>query len=133
MNGFIVPVANRPGEMARVTAELAAKDINIQIYCFGAGDQAALGFIPNNEEATRQALGSAGIAYQECPVLTIRIEDKPGQAAGTSRRLADAGVNIVMWLPVDTRRESFTVAVGVDKLEAAQKVLDGQLIAWSYD
>ncbi len=132
MNGFIVPVENRPGEIARVTEPLAARGINILVCCLVADDQAALGLVANDEEASRSTLRDAGIAYREIPVITVRMEDKPGQAANTSRRLADASVNIELWLPVDTSQDNFTVALGVDNVEAARKALSEQLTTWTY-
>ena len=49
-----------------------------------------------------------------------------------SRRLANGGVNIEVWLPVDTSPETFTVAVGVDTLDAAKQAVGNQLTTWSY-
>ncbi len=86
----------------------------------------------NDEEASRLTLRDAGIAYREIPVITVRMEDKPGQTASTSRRLADARVNIELWLPVDTSQDNFIVALGVDNVEAAQEVLSEQLTTWTY-
>ena len=132
MNGFIAQLESRPGEMARLTEALSAQGVNVLAYAIGAGDQAAIGFVVNDEETTRSTLGNAGITYRELPVLTVRMEDKPGQAASTSRRLADAGVNIEMWLPVDTSQANFTVALCVDNIEAAQEALGEQITEWSY-
>ena len=132
MNGFIAQLENRAGEMARFTEALSAQGVNVLAYAIGAGDQAPIGFVVNDEETTRSTLGNAGIAYRELPLLTVRMGDKPGQAASISRRLADAGVNIEMWLPVDTNQANFTVALCVDNIEAAQEALGEQITEWSY-
>ena len=86
----------------------------------------------NDEEATRSTLDNAGIGYREIPIFTVRMEDKPGQAASTSRRLTDAGVNIEFWLPVDTSPTNFIVALGVDNLEAARNAVSEQITDWTY-
>ena len=65
-------------------------------------------------------------------MIFVAMEDKPGQTAATSRKLADAGVNIEFWLPVDTSTGTFTVAIGVDRTDAAELALSSQLTAWSY-
>ena len=132
MNGFITQLENRPGEMARLMEALSAQGVNVLIYAVSTGDQAAVGFVVNDEEATRSILRDAGVGYREIPVFTVRMEDKPGQAASTSRRLADAGVNIEFWLPVDTSQSNFTVALGVDNVEAAQETLSEQITRWNY-
>ena len=132
MNGFIVQLENRPGEMARFTEALSARGVNVLVYAVGAGEQASLGFVVNDEETTRSTLDNAGIGYREIPIFTVRMEDKPGQAASTSRRLTDAGVNIEFWLPVDTSPTNFIVALGVDNLEAARNAVSEQITDWTY-
>ena len=91
MNAFIFQLPNRPGELARVTEALAARRINLLVYDLGPGDEAGIAFVASDEETTRSTLGELGVVFREIPVLTVRMEDKPGQAASTSRRLADAG------------------------------------------
>ncbi len=128
MNAFVFDLPNRPGEMARVTEALAARGINILIYDLGL----ALGVVASDEEAARSTFHDLGVAIREVPVVTVRMEDRPGQAASISRRLADAGVNIEIWLPVDTSPQSFIVALGVDDIEAAREAVREQITEWSY-
>ena len=132
MNGFIVGAKNRPGEMARLTEALAARGVNILVYALGLNADFAIGLVASDEEDARSELNDLGVSFREVSLIFVRMEDKPGQSAATSRKLADAGVNIEFWLPVDTAADSFTVAVGVDQLEAARKVLDQQLTTWHY-
>ncbi|MGH2580662.1 MAG: hypothetical protein ACRDGP_07420 [Actinomycetota bacterium] len=53
MNAFIVDLENRPGEMARVTEKLAARNINILVYGVGLGERFGLPFVCNDEEGAR--------------------------------------------------------------------------------
>ena len=132
MNGFIVEAKNRPGEMARLTGALAGRGVNLLVYALGLDGDFAVGLVVSDEEATRSTLNDLGVSFRELPLIFVRMEDKPGQSAATSRKLADAGVNIEFWLPVDTTADAFTVALGVDQVEAARNVLDQQLTTWSY-
>ncbi len=61
MNGFIVQLENRPGEMARFTEALSTQGVNVLVFAVGAGEQAALGFVVNDEETARSTLDNAGI------------------------------------------------------------------------
>jgi hypothetical protein len=133
VNAFVFQLPNRPGELAKVTEALAARGINLLVYDLGPGDQAGIALVTSDEEATGSTLGDLGVAFRETPVLTVRMEDKPGQAASTSRRLADAGVNIELWLPVDTSPDNFVVALGVDNTATARKAVSEQLTGWKYD
>ena len=132
MNGFVVELQDRPGEVARVTGALAARGVNILVYGIGTGAWSTIGFVASDEDGARSALDQAGVTYREVPVVTVRMQDRPGQAAAVTRRLADAGVNLSLWLPVETAEVSFTVAVGVDRPEAARRALADQLAGWTY-
>ncbi len=114
--------------MARVTEALAARGIKILIYDLGL----VLGVVVSDEGATRSTFDDLGVAFREVPIVTVRMEDRAGQAASISRRLADAGVNIEIWLPVDTSPQSFIVALGVDDIEAAREAIGEQITEWSY-
>jgi hypothetical protein len=132
MNAFIVDVENRPGTMAEVTETVASKGVNILPLTVGYGDRGAVAFVCNDEDGARASLNEAGISFRESSVVPIRMEDKPGQAAATSRKLASAGVNIEFWMPVDVSGGTATFAVAVDDEEGARQALSDQLTEWSY-
>lgn len=44
--------------------------------------------------------------------------------------LADAGVNIELFAPVEYTDGKATIAIGVDKIEEAKRVLSDQLTKW---
>ncbi|MFQ5938323.1 MAG: hypothetical protein ACE5LB_18120 [Acidiferrobacterales bacterium] len=132
MNGFIVEANNRPGELARLTEKLADRGVNILIYALVLDGQAAIGWVASDEAASRAVLDELGMTYRELPLIYVMMTDKPGQTAAISRRLAKAGVNIEFWLPVDTTADRFTVALGVDYVDAAKEALGEQLTTWSY-
>lgn len=132
MNAFLVEVKDQPGQLAWVTEALAAEGVNILVYGYGVGDAWGIAFVPSDADGARKALGDLGASYTETPLVFVRMQDRPGQAAATSRKLADAGINIEIWLPVDTTSENFTVALGVSDAEAAKRALADQIITWTY-
>ena len=60
--------------------------------------------------------------------LTIRMENQPGTGAATFRKLADAGVNIDLLLPVRVSDELFFAVICVDDADKALSVLDDQVV-----
>ena len=130
MQAFIIESANRPGEFARQTQAIATRDINVAAICLGIGSQGGAAFLARDESGVRSALTTAGLEYHEVPVVTIWLEDKPGTAAKTAKKLADAGVNIELFAPVQYTDGKATIAIGVDKIEDARRVLADQLIEW---
>jgi len=130
MQAFILENANRPGEFARQAEAIATRDINVAAIALGLGTRGGAAFLAHDESGVRSALSTAGLTYHEVPVLTIWLEDKPGTAAKTAKKLADAGVNIELFAPVDYTDGKATIAIGVDKIEEAKRVLSPQLIEW---
>jgi hypothetical protein len=132
MNAFICEIKNLPGEQARVTEALAARKINVVNCCIGIGDQGVLGLVVNDEAGTRSVLTDTGVSFVEVPCITIGMKDTPGQTARISRTLADAGVNIDLFLPIGIGTKEPVVAIGVDDIDGARKVLKSDIVEFSY-
>ena len=122
--------ANKPGELARQASVIAKRDINVYPFSLGLGSKGGSCFVAADEAGVKSALTGAGITYREVPVLTISLDNRPGTAALTAQKLADAGVNIELFAPVHTSNGSATCLIGVDKIADARKVLSDQLIDW---
>ena len=132
MQTFIVEATNRPGELARIADVIAQRGINIEAFSLGYGTHGALAFLGHDEKGLKSALTAEGITYKEVPLLTIWLEDKPGAVAKVARRLADAGVNIEFFMPVEYKADHrATVAIGVDKIDVARTALSDQLVDWT--
>jgi hypothetical protein len=131
MKAFIVEGPNTPGEFARHAAAIAARGINLYAVSLAAGGRGADAFLARDEAGVRSALTDAGIGYREVSVVTVALEDRPGTAAECAKRLADAGVNIELFAPVDFSDGKATILVGVDKVDEAQRVLSDKLTEWT--
>ncbi len=132
MQTFIVHGKNRSGELAKLTGELASKNVNVLITALGVNGQGVAAFVANDETMAQTALKDGGWDFKTFPAFTIRLNDKPGMAAEVTRKLGDQGVNIECWLPIAFKDEKLVVALGVDNLEAAKKALDEHIVEFSY-
>ena len=131
MQAFIIETANRPGEFARQASAIAQRDINVAAICLGLGSRGGSAFLARDESGVRSALTGAGLEYHEVPVVTVWLDDRPGTAAKTAKKLADAGVNIELFAPVQYTDGKATIAIGFDKIEEARRVLSDQLVEWT--
>ncbi len=129
---FLLELEDRQGTFAHLAQQLADQGVNVLIYGFAVGGRGAASFVTSDEEQARRALDGAGVSVTEAPLVFARMQDRPGEAARVSRTLADAGVNLSAWLPVDTSGDSFTVAIGVDDEQRAQEALGDAATSWSY-
>ena len=130
MQAFIIESSNRPGEFARQAAAIASEDVNVAAISMGIGMHGASAFLTRKESALRRALKETGITYSEVPVLTVSLEDRPGTEARAAKKLADAGVNIELFVPLEHADGKAIVAIGVDKIEEARRALSDQLTEW---
>jgi len=88
-------LANKPGVLARLCGELAAKGINLQgISISDTVDHAVIRLLPSDPARALALLESAGQLVVETDVLAVPLPDRPGELAKLAAKLAKANVNI---------------------------------------
>jgi hypothetical protein len=128
MSAFTVELKNQPGELARLCDAMAGRGVNLVLCATSHGDSGTIAFIVDDEATGRTVLDAAGIEYSERPALTVRMDNIPGAGAVTFRKLAKAGVNVELLLPVRISNEQFFAVLCVDDVEAANDALGEQVI-----
>lgn len=129
MSVFTVDMENRPGELARLCEAMAASNINLVLSATARGEAGTVAFVADDEAAAHAALTEAGLKYEMRPAITIRLENQPGTGASTFRKLADAGVNAELLLPVRVSEELFLAVICVDNEEKARDALGAQIVS----
>jgi hypothetical protein len=128
MSAFTVELGNHPGELARLCEAMASSGVNLLPCATTHGDSGVVAFIADDEAAAQAVLDGAGIAYLLRPAVTVRMENLPGAGAVAFRKLADAGVNVELLLPVHISDEEFFAVICADDAAAAERALSGQVI-----
>ncbi len=129
MSAFTVVFDNQPGELARLCEAMAARGANIVVCGVAHGESGTVAFIADDEMAARSALEGAEIEFDERPALTVRMDNVPGAGATTFRKLADAGVNIDLLLPVRVSVDEFLAVICAEDLDAAASALGDQVVS----
>lgn len=123
MTEFAIRVSHRSGELARVATALARYGVNIKsISAQANGTEAILRILPDNAEPARAALTKNQIPFEESEVVTVLLENRAGELARVSERLAAARVNLrAIYLTglVDNLVELAIVADDPDKARLA--------------
>jgi hypothetical protein len=83
-------------------------------------------FIADDEASAQALLDDAGTEYPMRPALTV-MQNLPGVGAATFRKLADAGVNNRLLLPVRISDELFFAVICVDNVDGTSAAL-GDLV-----
>jgi hypothetical protein len=128
MSVFTADLKNQPGELARLCEAMAGSDINLVLSAMARGDGGTVVFIADDEASAQAVLQDAGIGYTMRPALTIRMENQPGIGAATFRKLADAGVNADLLLPVRVSDDLFFAVICVDDENKARQALGTQVV-----
>ena len=128
MSVFTVDLKNQPGELARLCEAMAGRGINLVLSAAARGEQGTVVFIADDEASAETVLQEADIGYTMRPALTIRMENQPGVGAATFRKLADAGVNAELLLPVRVSDALFFAVICVDDADKARRALGAQVI-----
>jgi len=79
--------------------------------------------LPAEPGRARDALKGAGLTFTEKTVLTVQLEDRPGTLAELAKKLGAAGVNITSLVPIGARGGTVQLAIGVDDVEKARRVV----------
>jgi hypothetical protein len=122
---FVVQVTNKPGEMARLAEQMAAR--NVDLRAIGGGGLGEVGhFIMTtaDDDTARAVLLDGGWTFVEGESLLAEVDDHPGGMARIARELADAGVNVMGHLFIGRWSDRATFAFVVDDPEKARPILE---------
>ncbi len=115
MNAFIIQGRDRPGEIARVAEAIAQSGVNItNAACVTWGSSGAMAVLTNDDAGARKALAGLGNEFREVELVPCSLDDRPGTLAEASRKLADAGINVELVLPIGMSGGKVSVAFGTD-------------------
>ena len=128
MSVFTVELPNQPGELASLCEAMAGRGINLVLSVATREQGSTVVLIADDEAGAQSVLQGTGVEYTMRPALTIRMDNQPGTGAVTFRKLADAGVNVDLLLPVRVSDELFFAVVCVDDTARARAALGEQVV-----
>jgi len=124
MNGFLISTADRPGVAAELFEAAAQGGVNIA-PAYGLAD-GATGLIcvgSDDEAGLRQAIADAGLSATTVELVTTELDNKPGTGAALFRRLANAGVSLLVAVPIGMDGDRVQFALGATNAEALRMAL----------
>ena len=129
MKEFRVTIGNRPGELARVAENLARHEVSLKsVSASNEANQVTLHVIGHDVQATRSALQSMRAQFKEQEVVQILLEDGAGELARVANMISDAGINMDAIYVTGKADDMIELAVAVDDVKKAKKVLEDSLI-----
>ena len=124
MRDFAIQMTHRPGELARVASALGRQHVNIKAVAGIAIDTyVTVRIIADDVEAARAALESANVRYEESEVIPVLLENRAGELATISNKLADGGVNLRAIYLTGIAGNLVELAIVPDDVKKAKRLL----------
>ena len=122
---FSLALENRPGVLAEVCSELAAKAVNIEgIMASDVRGWGSVRLVVNHLEAARKVLGALGVRFVEEEVLAVHLSDRPGSLGRITRKLAENKINIdYIYGSIERGSPKALIIVAVSDIKRAAKLI----------
>ena len=120
-------LANSPGSLSNVCADMASKDINIlAMSVLDTIDSGLIRMVVDDHEHAVKALKDAGLNVIETDVLSLEMTHKPGTLAEITKQLSKARINIeYAYVSVPPGDGKSIGIFWVSNLKKASEILEG--------
>lgn len=124
MNGYLVSVADRAGIAAAIFEAAAARGVNIfPAYGLADGTTGLILVGSEDEAGLRAALADAGVSGTPIEMVVTELENRPGTGAALLRKLAGAGINLSVAVPIGMGGDKVQLALGAADAVALKAAL----------
>lgn len=119
---IIVTVDDRPGVLAEIGELLGDAGVNIETLCASSHDgRAVIHLVVDDGEDAAELLAQNGLKVEGArPVMTVTLDDRPGELGRYCRKLANAGIGISAVYVARRGGGETELIFAVDDLGAAQ-------------
>lgn len=124
MKQLTVFVDNKVGALAHVCEILGKSGVNLEaITAYGENGGGVIRVVTGDAETAKKALEAAKFRAIEGEVMTVRINDQPGELGKLARRIANAGVNIECIYLLSKSKGTAEFAIKSDSDEKLRRAL----------
>jgi len=121
---LLIQAEHKPGTLATICSELAAKAVNISAIMAAPDESGGLRLVATPLATARKVLDTMKISYRQEEAIALRITDRPGALGKVTRKLADAGVNVLYaYGSIVKGEQRALIVLGVTEVEKAEKLV----------
>jgi hypothetical protein len=124
MNGYLISTGDRPGLAAKLFEAAAARGVNVfpafglsdgstSLICVGSDDETGLG----------ASIADCGLVARAFEMAETELENSPGAGAALFRKLANAGVDLRIAVPIGMNGDRVQLALGATDPERLRTAL----------
>ncbi len=124
MNVYLISVDDRPGILAGLFEATAARGVNVApAYGLSDGRRGLIALGSEDEAGLQAAIAAVGLSAVACELVVVELENRPGAGAAAARKLADAGVDLRIAVPVGMSGDRVQMAFGGEDPALVRRVL----------
>ena len=124
MHAYLVTVDDRPGVMARLFEAAAARGVNVApAYGLANGTTGLIALGSDDEAGLQAAIADAGFTAAAVELVVVEMENRPGTGAAIMRKLADAGVDLRLAVPVGMSGDKVQLGFGASDTALLKRIL----------
>jgi hypothetical protein len=113
VNAYLISVDNRPGTFAKIFEAAAKRRVNIApAYGLADGTTGLIALGSDDEAGLQAAIADAGYTATAVEMVVVELENRPGTGAEVTRKLADAGVDLQIAVPVGMSGDRLQIGFG---------------------
>ncbi len=130
MNGYLISTKDRSGLAADLFEAAAKRGVNVfPAYGLADGTTGLIVVGSDDEPGLRGAIADAGLTGTPLEMVVTELENKPGTGAELFRRLAAAGVDLRVAVPVGMTPERVQLALAATDTAALKAALGQEMAA----
>jgi hypothetical protein len=124
MNGYLISTHDQPGLAAKLFEAAASRAVNVfPAYGLADGSNAMMLVGSEDEDGLRAAIADVGLTATPYELVVAELDNRPGTGAEAFRRLAAAGVNLRIAVPLATSGDTVQIALGASNTDALKRAL----------
>jgi len=124
MKQFKIFTGNKTSELVKVSEVIGKRGVNIKaIVSEDSSNGHVIKLVTNDVQTTIKALKAGGFDYELKEILSIMMQDRPGELYKVARRLAKAKVSVESLYILGHRGDKTEVALIVDDVDGARTAL----------
>jgi hypothetical protein len=124
MNGYLISTGDRPGIAARLFEAAAKRGVNVfPAYGLADGTTGIIVVGSDDETGLQAAIVDGGLAATPIELFVTELDNRPGTGAALFRKLADAGVDLRVAVPIGMSADSVQIALGASNPAALKRAL----------
>jgi hypothetical protein len=124
MNGYLISTGDRARIVASIFEAAAARGVNVfPPHGLADGTTGLIVVGSDDEPSLKAALADVGLTGTPFEMVMTELENRPGTGAALFRRLADAGVNLRVAVPIGLSGDHVQMALGAVDVAALKRAL----------